>query len=255
MEKRPRRTVTILGCPIDAVTMEDTVRLIDEAIREGRSIQHGTVYASKLALMRSNPDLHRAVTSSDIINGEGQSLVWLSRFHDHPLPERVVGLELFQCLLDLAHRRDYGVYLFGARREVMARLVRILSERYSPGLIAGWRDGYFHPVEEESIAREIAASGAHMLFVGISSPIKELFLYRHAHILRTVPFRMGVGGSFDVLAGKVRRAPVWMQRCCLEWLYRFLQEPGEKWEPVVVDSFLFLFYLVKDTLYGPEGGT
>jgi N-acetylglucosaminyldiphosphoundecaprenol N-acetyl-beta-D-mannosaminyltransferase len=248
LERRSRPRTTILNCAIDALTMQQTLDFVDAAIRDGRSIQHGVVDAGKLALMHADEFLYRSVTESDIVNGEGQLLVWLSKLQRESLPERVVGLELFENLLGLAHARGYQVYLFGAREAVVREVVARVSARYSPQLIAGFRNGYYAPEEEEAIARQIAASGAQMLFVGISSPKKELFLYRHRDILATVNFRMGVGGSFDVVAGKVSRAPRWMQQVCLEWFYRFLQEPRQKWKVEVVDSFHFLGLLLAERL-------
>jgi N-acetylglucosaminyldiphosphoundecaprenol N-acetyl-beta-D-mannosaminyltransferase len=240
--------IRILDCPIDCLSMEQTVDWVDAAIRDGRNVQHGVVDAGKLALMYNDPTLYRSVTKSDLVNGEGQLLVWLSRLFTHRLPERVVGLELFEHLCELAHQRGYKVYLFGAREEVVSRVVEIMSERHSSDVIAGWRNGYYDDDEEEAIAREIAESGAQLLFVAISSPRKENFLHRHAQILRGVSFRMGVGGSFDVVSGKVKRAPRWMQRLCLEWFYRFLQEPRDKWKVEVVDSFHFVLLLALHAL-------
>jgi N-acetylglucosaminyldiphosphoundecaprenol N-acetyl-beta-D-mannosaminyltransferase len=200
--------------------------------------------------MHDDAELFRAVTSSDLINGEGQPLVWLSRLYGEKLPERVVGCELFENLLPLAHQRGYRVFLFGAREEVVRECVRLASERYSPELIAGWRNGYYAPEEEEGIARQIAASGAQLLFVGMTSPKKELFLHNHREILAPVNFRMGVGGSFDVMAGKVGRAPKLVQKAGLEWFYRWIQEPRAKWKPVVADSFRFLYYLARERISG-----
>lgn len=221
--------------------MEETLGRVEAAIRERRSIQHGCVDAGKLALMFRDPDLYRSVTESDLINGEGQVLVWLSRLKAVRLPERVVGLELFERLVEFAHRKGHRVYLLGARQAVVQRVVEMFSERYSPGVIAGWRNGYFEDQDGVAVAREIAACRPDMLFVAIRSPLKEKFLSRHAAVLRDVPFRMGVGGSFDVVAGRVKRAPRWVQAAGFEWLYRFLQEPRDKWKVEVVDSFDFLW--------------
>lgn len=242
------KQLRLLDCPIDCLSMVETVAWVDCAIREGRSVQHGVVDAGKLALMYNDPVLYRSVTESDLVNGEGQLLVWLSRVYAHSLPERVVGLELFENLLELAHRRGYKVFLFGAREEVVRQVVEIASDRFSPEIIAGWRNGYYARDEEEGIARQIAESGAQMLFVAISSPKKENFMHRHAELLQGINFRMGVGGSFDVVAGRVKRAPKWMQKICLEWFFRFLQEPRDKWKVEVVDSFHFLILLLLHSL-------
>lgn len=242
--------ITILGCPIDVLTMKETVERIDRAIQSGESLQHGVVDAGKLALMFEDRELSNAVCASDIINGEGQSLVWLSRLLPTRLRERVVGVELFERLLALAHQRGYRVFLFGAREEVVRAVVAKMSSKYGSGLIAGHRNGYFRADEERAIAAQISKSGAHMLFVGISSPIKEKFLYNHRDLLHTVSFRMGVGGGFDVVAGKITRAPLWIQKSCLEWFYRFLQEPRQKWRVEVLDSMKFVYYFGWEMIRG-----
>lgn len=243
------RQCKILGCSMQAFTMEQTINWVDNAIINNQSMQHGCVDAGKLALMYCDAFLYDSVVSSDLINGEGQLLVWLSRLTQQPLPERVVGLDLFENLLILARKKNYKVYLLGATEEVITQLVEHVTVNYSADIIAGYRNGYFSFEEEKNIAKDIANSGAHMLFVGISSPIKENFLRNNAEILSPVNFRMGVGGSFDVVTGKVKRAPKWMQRICLEWFYRFLQEPRDKWKVEVVDSFHFLYLLLKDCIF------
>jgi N-acetylglucosaminyldiphosphoundecaprenol N-acetyl-beta-D-mannosaminyltransferase len=135
------------------------------------------------------------------------------------------------------------VFLFGATDDVLGEVVRRVSRQFSPELIAGYRNGYYEPEKEREIAEMIAASGAHILFVAMSSPKKEYFLCRHREVLAPVNFRMGVGGTFDVFAGKVKRAPAWVQRAGMEWLYRFTQEPRDKWKPVLVESLRFVYYL------------
>ena len=118
---------------------------------------------------------------------------------------------------------------------------------YSPKIIAGYRNGYFNKEEEKSIAQEIANSGADILFVAISSPTKEIFLNQYKDIINT-PFIMGVGGSFDVVSGKVERAPVWMQNAGLEWFYRFLQEPRRMWKRYLYTNSMFLWLVLKEKL-------
>jgi N-acetylglucosaminyldiphosphoundecaprenol N-acetyl-beta-D-mannosaminyltransferase len=141
-----------------------------------------------------------------------------------PLPERVAGIDLMQALFALAARNGYGVYILGARAEVLERAVEELRGRH-PGLrVVGCRDGYFGPEEDAEVAREIREARPDMLFVAISSPRKEYFLGEQGPGLG-VPFAMGVGGAIDVIAGETRRAPRWMQRLGLEWLYRLAQEP------------------------------
>ena len=149
-------------------------------------------------------------------------------------------------LVELAHKKKYKIFLFGAKEEVVKTVVEKYSEIYNPEIIAGYRNGYFSPSEEEAIAQQIANSGTQMLFVAITSPIKENFLYRHREILKNVNLIMGVGGSFDVVAGKTKRAPAWMQTAGLEWFYRFVQEPRRMWKRYLVGNSKFIFLVLKE---------
>ena len=122
------------------------------------------------------------------------------------------------------------------------------SVKYSPSIIAGYRNGYFTKQEEEHIANTIAQSGANILFVAISSPTKENFLYNNKEILKSINFIMGVGGSFDVVAGKIKRAPYWMQKTGLEWFYRLIQEPKRMWKRYLIGNFKFVQLVIKERL-------
>lgn len=233
--------VQVLGIPIDRLSMRETVNLVDKTIQSGRQLHHTVVNAGKIVLMRKDAELHESVVNADLINADGQSIVWLSRVlgKEQRLPERVAGIDLMENLMRLAHERGYKAFFFGAKEEVVKKTVEHYSKIYSPQVVAGYRNGYYKPEEERSIAESIAASGAKILFVAISSPTKENFLHRHRDVLAQVNFTMGVGGSFDVVAGIVKRAPLRWQRCGCEWLYRFLQEPRRLFKRYVVYNLEF----------------
>lgn len=239
--------INILNCPIDKLTMDETVKIIDKSIINKTHLHHVVVNAAKMVNMQKDKELHNSVVSSDIINADGQAVVWASKFLGHPLPERVAGIDLMQNLVRLSYEKHYKIFFFGAKEEVVSEVVKRYSEQYSKDIIAGYRNGYFDKKDEESIARHIAQSGAHILFVAISSPTKEIFLNRYKNIIQT-PFIMGVGGSFDVIAGKVKRAPLWMQKSGLEWFYRFLQEPRRMWKRYLYTNSMFLWLVFKEKL-------
>lgn len=244
-----KNRINIFNCPIDTYTMDETVRKIDESIQNKTHLHHVVVNAAKLVHMQKDKELHKSVVSSDIINPDGQAVVWASRFLGQPLSERVAGIDLMQNLVQLASQKGYKVFFFGAKEEVVKGVVDNYSEQYSKDIIAGYRNGYFKKEEEESIAKQIADSKTDILFVAISSPTKEVFLNKYKHIIDT-PFIMGVGGSFDVVAGKVSRAPLWMQNAGLEWFYRFLQEPRRMWKRYLVTNTLFIYYMLKEKVLG-----
>lgn len=214
----------LFGLSVDAVTMRQAVQRCTEAIEHGEQLGVGVLNAAKIVSMRRNPSLREAVASSGMILADGQSVVWASRLLNEPLPERVAGIDLFLELLAEAERSSYRVYFLGARPEVLAKVLTEVGRRF-PGLpVAGAHDGYYQAGEEGEIAEDIRRSRTDILFVGMSSPRKELFLDEwgpatKAHVVH------GVGGSFDVMAGLTRRAPLWYQEHGLEWLYRAWQEP------------------------------
>jgi N-acetylglucosaminyldiphosphoundecaprenol N-acetyl-beta-D-mannosaminyltransferase len=214
----------LFGLSIDAVTIGQAIARCTEAIDHGEQLSIGVVNAAKIVAMRRNEALRAAVAGSGMVLADGQAVVWASRLLGAPLPERVAGIDLFMELLAESARRSYRVYFLGARPEVLARVVDEAARRFPGLLVAGARDGYYQAGQEGEIAEDIRRSGTDILFVGMSSPRKELFLDEwgtatKAHVVH------GVGGSFDILAGLTKRAPLWYQEHGLEWLYRAQQEP------------------------------
>jgi N-acetylglucosaminyldiphosphoundecaprenol N-acetyl-beta-D-mannosaminyltransferase len=243
--------ITLLGCPIDNLNFRDTIKRIEDSIQKKKPIRHCAINAAKIVKIQSDRRLREIVTSSDMISPDGQSIVWASRFLKRPVPERVTGIDLMQKLLELSAKKGYKVFLLGAREEIICELNKKLKRELPNLKLVGWRNGYFSPNEEEAIVKEINEKKPDILFVGISSPKKEYWMNKYQGTLK-VPFCMGVGGSFDVLVGKIRRAPNWMQKFGLEWLHRLLQEPTRMWKRYLVTNSLFLFYLFKEKLKSPK---
>lgn len=238
----------ILNCHVDKLTMNETIKLIDESIQSKSKLQHVVVNAAKLVNMQSDLELHNSVVSCDIINADGQAVVWASKILGDPLPERVAGIDIMENLVELAHQKNYNIFFLGAKEDIVKEVVNKYSKRYSPDIIAGYRNGYFDKAEEREVARQISSSGADILFVAITSPKKENFLRQNSDLLVNVSFTMGVGGSFDVVSGYTKRAPVWMQKVGMEWFYRFAQEPKRMWKRYLRTNSLFVWYVFKAKL-------
>lgn len=220
--------IDVVGLPVDVASRADTRKYVQRVIETRSTCRHGFLNAGKVVMAHQDPELYSALETCDLVSPDGMSIVWASRFLGTPLPERVNGTNLMLALCEMAAQEGYRVYLLGARPDVVADAETQLLQDY-PGLkIVGKRHGYFDESEEPAIAEEIRRSEADIIFVGISSPKKELWLQRNVPLIG-VPFCMGVGGSFDVVAGRVERAPVWMQEAGLEWLWRFAQEPRKMW--------------------------
>ncbi|WP_241148037.1 WecB/TagA/CpsF family glycosyltransferase [Lacinutrix jangbogonensis] len=230
--------------------MRETLNIVDHTISKGDQLHHVVVNAGKIVAMQSDLQLRESVNESDLINADGQAVVWASKVLKKPLKQRVAGIDLMVNLVELAHKKNYKVFFFGAKENVVKAVVDKYVDQYSLNIVAGYRNGYFKKDEEQDIAREIANSGANILFVAISSPTKENFLYENKELLKKVNFVMGVGGSFDVVSGKVRRAPLWMQNSGLEWFYRFAQEPKRMWKRYLVGNSKFIALVLKERFKG-----
>jgi len=238
--------ITMMGCRTDNLSMEETLGRIEEFIRSGRPHQHVVVNVDKLAKASRDARLRAIINACALVNVDGMPVVWAARLLGKPLKERVAGGDLFEALMRRAHERGWRVFLLGARAEVVAGVAEMYRRRYPALVIAGWRDGYWQgEAEEAAVAEQVRASGADLLFVALGSPKKEEFLGRWQATMR-IPFAMGVGGSFDVAIGRVKRAPRWMQRAGLEWFYRFLQEPRRMFRRYFIDDMAFIWLLLKE---------
>ena len=234
----------VLGCPIDAVDMEQALARCEQAIADRRFAQHMAINAAKIVAMRDDAQLRAVIARCDLVTADGQSIVWASRLLGRPLPERVAGIDLMHALFARAEERGWRPYILGARDEVLATAVARIRERHPRLELAGYRHGYFERSEEAAVAAEIRAADADILFVAMSSPRKEYFLGDHGPGMG-VPFVMGVGGAVDVIAGRTRRAPLWMQRTGLEWLFRMLQEPRRMFRRYASTNLRFIGMVVR----------
>jgi N-acetylglucosaminyldiphosphoundecaprenol N-acetyl-beta-D-mannosaminyltransferase len=249
--------VELFSCPIDIATMDETVHWIRSRIEQREFTQHVVVNVAKLVHVQTDAVLANSVRACDIVNIDGMGVVWGARMLGVPVKERVAGVDLFERLLAMSAERALPVFLLGATPEVVKRVSEVVAARHAGLEIAGFQHGYFWD-DEEGTVRKIRESGARLLFVAITSPKKENFINRWRTQLG-VDFVMGVGGTFDVVAGKVRRAPLWMQRYGLEWLFRVVQEPRRMWKRYLTTNTRFAAMLGKAVIArtwnsaGPRG--
>jgi N-acetylglucosaminyldiphosphoundecaprenol N-acetyl-beta-D-mannosaminyltransferase len=224
---------------VDAVTLEQAVAWAEGRIAARAVSRIGAVNAAKLVKLERDPALARAVAGCDLVVADGMSVVWAARLLTGVRLARVAGIDLMEALLERASRRGYRVYFLGARAEVLERMLAVLRETHPGLVVAGSHHGYFTPADEPRLVQEIRESGADLLFVAMGTPAKELWVDRNA-ARAAVPLCMGVGGSFDVLAGVVKRAPRRMQDAGLEWLYRLAQEPRRLWRRYLTTGVVFV---------------
>lgn len=237
--------VSIMGAPVDPWTMEQTLEATDVLIKDGRFAHLIGVNADKLLQMRDDPEMDACVRRCEVVNADGASMVMAAKKLGVELPGRVAGIDLMWELCALAEREGHRVYLLGAKAEVVKKTAEVLSERY-PGLtIAGYRDGYFRDSDFDMVISEVEKTKPSIVFVGITSPKKERLIERFRELGAKGAF-VGVGGSFDVVSGNIPRAPIWMQRANLEWLFRMIQEPKRLVKRYVVGNIRFYLLLRKD---------
>lgn len=237
--------IEMMGCQIDNLSMEESLQAINGFIETGKPRQHVAVNVDKLVKASRDEALRDIINSCALVNADGMPVVWASRLLGKSLKERVAGVDLFEALMKRSSEKGWRVYLLGAREEVVSGVKDVYEARY-PGLnIAGYRNGYWSEDEERGVVEGIKNARPDILFVAISSPMKERFMNRYLEEIG-VPFAMGVGGTFDVAVGKVKRAPLWMQRFGLEWFYRFLQEPRRMFRRYFIDDVAFLWLLARE---------
>ncbi|MFT6925941.1 MAG: N-acetylglucosaminyldiphosphoundecaprenol N-acetyl-beta-D-mannosaminyltransferase [Psychromonas sp.] len=240
-----QRDVCLFGIKVHALAVSQALDNIDSAIKNKQSLHIGMLNAAKIVNMKRNPALGDDVRSSNMILADGSAVVMASKILRKTLPERVAGIDLMHGILSRGNKEGYRVFCLGATPEISAKTESEIRKQYPGVVIAGTQHGYFNDSEEAAVAQQIADSNADVLFVAITSPKKEQFMARWNKTMR-IPVVHGVGGSFDVLAGKVQRAPLIWQKYGMEWLYRVVQEPGRLWKRYLVTNTLFLGMLVKE---------
>lgn len=237
--------IQMMGCYVDNLSMEETLQTIEGFIHSGRPHQHVVVNVDKIVKAQRDQELRRIINDCALINVDGMPVVWASRLLGRPLKERVAGVDLFEALMRRSAEKKWRIYLLGAQEEVVSNVKKLYEIKYPGLVVAGYRNGYWNPEEETDVVKQIKNANADLLFVAISSPKKEQFLGRYQTEMQ-IPFAMGVGGSFDVAVGKVKRAPTWMQKSGFEWFYRFLQEPRRLFRRYFIEDMAFLGLLVKE---------
>jgi N-acetylglucosaminyldiphosphoundecaprenol N-acetyl-beta-D-mannosaminyltransferase len=228
----------LFGVPVDALTMDETVARVSQLVTAGLGPhQHVVLNAAKVVEMQRNPALKRIIESCSVVNADGSSIVWASKLLGNPLPCRVTGIDLFVRLVAEAEATDRSIFLLGAEQWVVETVEKNLKEKHPRLRVAGVRNGFWS--DNEELIRYVRAASPDYLFLAIPSPRKEFWLNEHLAELG-VPLVMGVGGSFDVVAGRTRRAPMIMQRAGMEWAWRVLQEPRRLWKRYLFGNLRFM---------------
>ena len=234
-----KEIATILGIPVVPYTMEEAVtKLTEDVLKKNRSFVV-TANAEIIMMAQDDPEYKTILSqTADLILPDGAGTVWAGNYLGYVIPERVAGYDLYLRLLEQAAKKNIPVYFFGGKPGIAEEAAEEGKRRW-PGLkVAGCRNGYFSADEEPGIIDGINRSGAVMLFAALGAPKQEKWLAKYREQL-TPCLLMGIGGSFDVLAGKVQRAPKWMQDAKLEWLFRLVKQPSRFGRMLALPKFVF----------------
>jgi N-acetylglucosaminyldiphosphoundecaprenol N-acetyl-beta-D-mannosaminyltransferase len=245
-----RKLLIILGVPIDDLNIPEALDRLEEFIKigraSGRSHQIATVNADFVVNSLHDPELRRILQEADMATADGMPLVMGARMLGVPLTGRVTGADLVPALAARAAQKGYSIFLLGARPGVAARAAQILQSRYDGLKIVGVVSPPNTSLLEmdQSILDAVKAANPDILLVAFGNPKQEKWISMYAREL-SVPICIGIGGTLDMIAGITKRAPLWMQRAGLEWLYRLTQEPRRLWKRYVLDMVYFGYFFVR----------
>ncbi|MFC0616341.1 WecB/TagA/CpsF family glycosyltransferase [Enterococcus faecalis] len=230
---------------VDDYSFSETIQKMEEMIINRSIAQHVAINANKINMMYKSKELKNIVDNSELISADGQSIVWASKILGNDIKERVTGIDLFETLICRSEKKGYRVYYLGAEEEVLNKVLSIHKKQYPKLQIVGSQHGYFDRNKSIEVADRIRDSKADILFVAFSSPEKEMWINKYKNYMK-IPLVVGVGGSFDVVSGKISRAPKWMQKSGLEWLYRLIHEPIRLFSRYIVGNIVFIFHIFKE---------
>lgn len=216
----------VLGVPVDVVDMAQAVDAAEAMLAQGQARAVIAVNPEKVMKARQDPALLAQIRAAGLLIPDGIGVVLALRVLGLGRAERVPGSELMPALCQRAAEKGYGVFLYGGRPEVNEGAAAALLRRHPTLRLVGCQHGYLEQERMDELVDRINQSGAQFLFVALGSPQQELWMHRYLERLRTVRVCQGVGGTFDVLAGRVKRAPVWTRRIHMEWLYRLAAQPS-----------------------------
>ena len=216
--------IELFHVPVACLTEEEVLQRCRDFITSGEPHHVVTCDAISLVRAQTDPDLLGILREADLVTADGAGVVWAARMLGLEVPARLSGVDLVGSVCGLAAKEGFRVYLLGAQPGVADEAAQRLQARHPTLQVAGCHHGYFTPDEEPALLQDIRFREPQVLFVGLGAPKQDTWIHAHLADLG-IPLAMGVGGSFDVISGRVPRSPQWMQRWGLEWLYRALREP------------------------------
>lgn len=237
-----------MNTEIDNLTMEETLRVIDQLIHENESAYVVTPNVDHIVQLETNKELQDAYTNASLILTDGKPLLWIAKWYGTPIKEKVSGSDLFPLLCKMSAKKGYKMFFLGAAEGVAAKAAENLKKRFSGLQVVGTYSPPFNfekdDVEMDKIKCMIKDAKPDILIVGLGTPKQEKFMYRNCEELG-VPISFGLGASFDFEAGNTKRAPKWMADHGFEWLFRITQDPRRMAKRYLVDDLKIVGLAIK----------
>ena len=229
----------ILSVPVDAYrSVKKVLQDIEIGTNGTNTRTIFSVNPEKIMRARKDPALSDALVSSDFLIPDGIGVVLAIKVLHKKKVSRITGIDLMELLLNKARERGYRIYIFGAKPEIHSRAINEIKRRYPSLWIVGSSHGYIQEDKYDSLVNDINLANPDILFVGLGSPKQEKWIYRYKHQLK-IKLCMGIGGSLDVIAGNIPRAPHFFRKLGLEWLYRLIKEPTRFRRQLALPQFFF----------------
>ncbi len=244
---KPKR-INILGIPVDCVTISTALNYVEEIIlKTNKPSSILAINPEKIIKAKTEPLLYYSIKHAQLLIPDGIGVVWAARLLGLGKMKRVPGAELMPAICERAAQKGYKLFLFGGKAEVNTRAVTVLRKQY-PGIkIVGHHHGYVSKPEMPKLIEKINTSKAEVLFIALGSPTQELWMEEYFPKLKNIKVCQGVGGTFDVIAGTVRRAPLIFRKLSLEWLYRLISQPRRFFRQVALPKFVYQILLCRLT--------
>ncbi|MBU2700349.1 N-acetylglucosaminyldiphosphoundecaprenol N-acetyl-beta-D-mannosaminyltransferase [Sporomusaceae bacterium BoRhaA] len=243
-----QKQANILGVRVDSMTMDQAVMTVESMISGKSSYAHmqlvATANAEMVMMANEDKELATILAAAQLVVPDGAGVVWAAGKLGHPVPERVAGFDLAQRLFALSAEKGYRIYFLGGAPGVAVKAQAAARKRYGSIEFVGVHDGFFKAEEVPTLVASINESKADLLFVALGVPKQEKWLYELRNQL-TVKVGIGVGGTFDVMAGVMKRAPLWMQKTNLEWLFRLMMQPQRALRMLALPRFVIKVLLSK----------
>lgn len=240
-----KKKIEVFNIKINPLKLNEFVEYIYSNLLNGKKIVQNGVNSFSIIEIEKTPELIKAFNNAELVSIDGMSLVWALKFLGYSVPERVACPDLAEEILALANEKKLRVYFLGSSQQNLQMAVKNIISIYPNLIIAGYRNGYFGIAEEQMVVEEINKTNPHILFLGMPTPKKELFMENQKNKL-IFNYSLGVGGLFDIFSGKTKRAPKWMQKHGFEWFYRLIQEPKRMWKRYLFGNSKFIYLVLKE---------